>query len=341
MSEGIGRSDVEAAWERVRPVVRRTPVLGPEPGAREGLGTLTLKLEFLQHTGTFKARGAANRVLAAQADGSLDPRVGIVVASGGNAGLANAWVAARLGVPATVFVPTTAPPVKVALLESYGATVVRAGSEYAAAFEAAQEHVARTGAVYCHAYDQPQIAAGAGTLALELLEQGGVDTIVVAVGGGGLLAGVAAAVEDLPVGVVGAEPVTSCALHAALAAGEPVDVAVSGVAADSLGASATSRSPSRGGRGRSACSSTTRRSSPPGRWRGRAGASSSNTAPPPPWPRSPPAPTGRHRTSGSPSCSAERTRIPPTCDSGPEAGTMDGPRPDVTRGPFSAEGMSS
>lgn len=236
MSEGIGRSDVEAAWERVRPVVRRTPVLGPEPGAREGLGTLTLKLEFLQHTGTFKARGAANRVLAAQADGSLDPRVGIVVASGGNAGLANAWVAARLGVPAIVFVPTTAPPVKVALLESYGATVVRAGLEYAAAFEAAQEHVARTGAVYCHAYDQPQIAAGAGTLALELIEQARVDTIVVAVGGGGLLAGVAAAVEDLPIGVVGVEPVTSCALHAALAAGEPVDVSVSGVAVDSLGA---------------------------------------------------------------------------------------------------------
>lgn len=233
--QGIGRGDVEAAWERVRPVVRRTPVLAAEPGA-EGLGALTLKLEFLQHTGTFKARGAANRVLAAQADGSLDPRVGIVVASGGNAGLANAWVAARLGVPATVFVPTTAPPVKVALLESYGATVVRAGLEYAAAFEAAQEHVARTGAVYCHAYDQPQIVAGAGTLALELIEQAPVDTIVVAVGGGGLLAGVAAAVEDLPIGVVGVEPVTSCALHAALTAGEPVDVTVSGVAVDSLGA---------------------------------------------------------------------------------------------------------
>jgi threonine dehydratase len=227
--------DVEAARTRVRDRVRLTPLLaldGPPSSCR-----VWLKLEFLQHTGTFKARGAFNRILAAQEQGALDPAVGVVVASGGNAGLANAYAARELGVPATVFVPTSAPAVKVEKLRTYGATVVLHGSEYAAAYEAAREHADRSGAIYCHAYDQPEIAAGAGTVGLELLEQlqGEVDTVIVAVGGGGLMAGVAAAIEGRA-RVVGVEPETIPTLRAALDAGGPVDVSVSGVAADSLGA---------------------------------------------------------------------------------------------------------
>ena len=231
----IHRSDVENAWDRVRPLVRRTPVMELAP---DELGADVLfKLELHQHTGTFKARGAFNRVLSASESGELDTEVGLVVASGGNAGLANAYAAARLGVPAVVFVPETAPAVKVARLEAYGARVVPAGREYATAFAAAQEHVARTGALYCHAYDQPEIAAGAGTLALELTEQSSrpADTVVVAVGGGGLMAGVAAALEGQAT-VVGVEPHGAPTLRTALDAGEPTDVPVSGIAADSLGA---------------------------------------------------------------------------------------------------------
>ncbi|GAA0807167.1 serine/threonine dehydratase [Spirilliplanes yamanashiensis] len=225
----ITRADVDAAAARTAGRLRRTPVLEA--------GDTWLKLEFLQHTGTFKARGAMNRLLGARERGELDPAVGVVVASGGNAGLANAWAAAELGVPATVFVPAAAPQVKVDLLRAYGATVVQGGAEYAAAHDAAVAHVARTGAVYCHAYDQPEIAAGAGTAGRELLEQtgGAVGTVLVAVGGGGLMAGVAAAVEGAAA-VVAVEPAGCPTLHAALAAGEPVDVPVSGVAADSLGA---------------------------------------------------------------------------------------------------------
>jgi threonine dehydratase len=159
-----------------------------------------------------------------------------VAASGGNAGLAVAYAAAELGVPAVVFVPRNAPPVKVARLRALGATVHQVGTEYAEAFEAAVAHAADSEAVLCHAYDQPEVCAGQGTLGLELLEQvDGVDTVIVAVGGGGLLAGVAAAIEGQAT-TVGVEPAAIPTLHAALAAGKPVDVTVSGVAADSLGA---------------------------------------------------------------------------------------------------------
>lgn len=230
----ITLTDVEAARERIACRVRRTPLL--DVGDALG-GSAWLKLELLQHTGTFKARGAFNRILSAAEDGSLDPSVGIVVASGGNAGLANAFAARELGVPATVFVPETAPTVKVDRLRTYGAEVVLRGNEYAAAHAAAIAHASTTGAVYCHAYDQPAIAAGAGTLGLEVLEDlaGAVDTIVVAVGGGGLMAGVAAATEGRA-RVVGVEPTTIPTLRTALAEGGPADVSVSGIAADSLGA---------------------------------------------------------------------------------------------------------
>src|SRR5690349_17423086 len=135
--------------------------------------------------------------------------------------MANAYAAAHLGVPATVFVPETAPAVKVARLEAYGARVVRSGTEYAHAYESAQTEVARTGALYCHAYDQPEIVAGAGTLAPELLMQvGGVDTVVVAVGGGGLIGGVTAGLDGRA-RVVGVEPTGAPTLNRALDAGRP------------------------------------------------------------------------------------------------------------------------
>lgn len=230
----ITRDDVGQAALRTAGLIRRTPVM--EADANSFPGKVWFKCEFMQHTGTFKARGALNRILASKERGELRADVGVVVASGGNAGLANAYAAAQLGVPATVFVPEAAPAVKVAKLKAIGASVVQGGAEYAAAYKAAVARAEETGAVYCHAYDQPEIAAGAGTIGTELLEQvPDVDTILVAVGGGGLMAGVAAAVEG-SAKVVAVEPATAPTLHAALAAGEPVDVAVSGVAADSLGA---------------------------------------------------------------------------------------------------------
>lgn len=231
----ITRADVDQARARIAGRVRRTPLVAVDPGAFPG--PTWLKLEFLQHTGSFKARGAFNRILEAQATGELDTRVGTVTASGGNAGLAHAYAGAQLGVPVTVFVPTIASPVKLARLQDLGATVVQAGHEYAGAYEAARIHADGTGAVFCHAYDQPAIAAGAGTLGLEILEDldGQVDTVLIAVGGGGLLAGVAAAVEGVA-RVVGVEPTGAPTLAEAFRAGQPVDVAVSGVAADSLGA---------------------------------------------------------------------------------------------------------
>ncbi|MGI5213794.1 threonine/serine dehydratase [Plantactinospora sp. CA-290183] len=227
----ITRTDVEAAAARIAGHVRRTPVVRVEPGPYGSAGAVWLKLEYLQHSGSFKARGAFNRILGAAEAGELPPE-GVIVASGGNAGAAVAYAARTLGVPAEVYVPATAPAVKLAKLRRLGATVVPHGSEYAEAYEAATKRAADSGALFCHAYDEHAICAGQGTLGLELLDQvGEVDTVLVAVGGGGLLAGVAAALEGVAV-----EPETAPALHAALAAGGPVDVEVSGVAADSLGA---------------------------------------------------------------------------------------------------------
>lgn len=245
----ITRTDVEAAAARIAGHVRRTPVIEVEPdlasdddpadarrtaGARRA-GACWLKLEFLQHSGSFKARGAFNRMLAAAEAGEL-PAQGVITASGGNAGAAVAYAARALAVPAEVYVPTTAPTVKVDMLRRLGATVVPHGTQYAEAYEAATKRAADTGALFCHAYDQPEVCAGQGTLALELLDQvDDLDTVLVAVGGGGLLAGIAAALLDRA-RVVAVEPENAPTLHAALAAGGPVDVEVSGIAADSLGA---------------------------------------------------------------------------------------------------------
>jgi len=222
----IPADDIAAAARRIAARIRRTPVLE---------GEAIYKLELMQHAGSFKTRGMLNKILVAAGHGL--PAAGVVAASGGNAGLAAAYAARELGAPAEIFVPETAPPVKVAKLAKLGARVSQVGSEYAEAYTAAVLHAERTGALFCHAYDDADMVAGNGTLGLELLEQlpGGFDTVLVAVGGGGLIAGVAAALHGRAK-VVAVEPRTSRALNAALAAGEPVDVPVSGVAADSLGA---------------------------------------------------------------------------------------------------------
>ncbi|WP_236243028.1 serine/threonine dehydratase [Streptomyces sp. CC228A] len=221
--------DVTAAARRVSGQVRPLVVAPAD-------GDTWLALEMLQHTGTFKARGAANFVRAHQEAGTL-PDAGVTIASGGNAGLACAWAAREQGVRATVFLPANAPAVKVGRLRAYDADVRLVGSEYAEAAEACRAFAEQSGALASHAYDHPLIAAGAGTLMEELHQRlPGLDTVVVAVGGGGLFAGVATAAHEHGVRVVAVEPADCRALNAALAAGEVVDVPVASVAADSLGA---------------------------------------------------------------------------------------------------------
>jgi threonine dehydratase len=229
-------SDVQAAADRIRPHVRVTPLADLDPGTFAPAARVVFKLEQVQHTGSFKVRGAFNRILAAIAEDAI-PEAGVIAASGGNHGLAVAYAARHSNLPAQVYVPQTAPAVKVTKLRALGADVVQVGTRYAEAYTAAAKRAADTGALLCHPYDQPEICAGQGTLGLELLEQAGgeIDTILVAVGGGGLMAGVATA-AGTRAHVVGVEPVAIPTLNAALAAGEPVDVEVSGIAADALGA---------------------------------------------------------------------------------------------------------
>ena len=225
----IGRADVERAAARIAGHVRRTPVLEIADAA---LGApLVLKLELLQATGSFKVRGAFNRLL----DAPRHP-AGVVAASGGNHGLGVAHAARTLGLRAEIFVPTSSPPVKVERLRALGADVTVTGAFYADALAASATRAASTGALVVHAYDQPEVAAGQGTLALELEQQApALDTVLVAVGGGGLVAGIAAALEGR-CRVVAVEPEHCPTLHDALAAQRPVEVTVGGVAADSLGA---------------------------------------------------------------------------------------------------------
>jgi threonine dehydratase len=220
----IDSADIDEAVIRVEGWIRRTPCI--EVGDH-----LRFKLEYLQHSGSFKARGAFNRILAAREAGELTG-AGVVVASGGNAALAVAYAASQLGVRAEVFVPETAPQVKVDKLRELGAVVHQHGREYAEALAASTVRLAETGALFCHAYDQKEIVAGQGTLGRELSD---VDTVLVATGGGGLVAGVAAALDGRA-RVVAVEPEGAPTLHQALAAGRPVDVPVDSIAADALGA---------------------------------------------------------------------------------------------------------
>ena len=227
----VSRSSVEETAARIGGRVRETPVAVLEKGAFGLDARLTLKLELLQHSGSFKARGAFNRILS-----SPVPPAGVVAASGGNHGAAVAYAARSLGHRAEVFVPEVSSPFKVDLIRRYGARVTVGGAFYADAYAASAERARETGALVVHAYDQPEVVAGQGTLGRELQRQApSLDTVLVAVGGGGLIGGTAAYYRG-ETRIVGVEPELAPTLHAALHAGEPVDVRTGGLAADSLGA---------------------------------------------------------------------------------------------------------
>jgi threonine dehydratase len=221
------REQITTARDLISGHVRRTPVLEVE--LDDGRPVI-LKLEQLQHTGSFKPRGAFHSVLSAP----RRPEV-LVAASGGNHGLAVAHVGRSLGIPVEVFVPTTAPAVKVARLHALGAHVHQVGSRYAEALEASAAAADAAGALAVHAYDGMPTVTGQGTVAAELEEQTDADTVLVAVGGGGLIGGVASwCAGDRA--VVAVEPHGCPTLHTALAGGWPVPTTPSGLAADSLGA---------------------------------------------------------------------------------------------------------
>lgn len=225
------RDEIERAAGRIGGRVRETPVVRVDGGAFGVEGALTLKLEQLQHSGSFKVRGAFNRLLSVPGAPS-----GVVAASGGNHGAAVAYAARQLGYRAEVFVPEISSPAKVSLIEACGASVTLVGRSYAEAFEASAARAEESGAVVVHAYDQPEVVAGQGTLGREIEAQAPyLDTLLVAVGGAGLIGGIAGWYRD-GVRVVGVEPEAAPSLHSALRAGEPVDVETGGLAADSLGA---------------------------------------------------------------------------------------------------------
>ena len=228
----LTRNGIEAAAARIAPYLRRTPTLALEADALGVAGQLVLKLEFLQVTGSFKPRGAFNRLLSADI-----PKAGVIAASGGNHGVAVAYAAHRLGVPATIFVPTIAAPAKLKRIRDSGAEVIVSGSNYAEALALSMERAKASGALVVHAYDQPEVILGQGTVGLELMAQApNLDTVLIAVGGGGLIGGISLALAGSGVRIIGVEPVLAPTLHDALAAGRPVPVEVAGVAADSLGA---------------------------------------------------------------------------------------------------------
>jgi threonine dehydratase len=223
------RADIAAAAELIDGSVRRTPVIDVVlPDDRP----VTLKLELLQHTGSFKPRGAFTSVL-----GAPSPPRTLVAASGGNHGLAVAHVGRSLGIPARIFVPETAPGAKVARLRALGAEVTQVGQVYADAFLASAAAAAEEGALVLHAYDAPATVTGQGTVGLELEQQCAPTTVLVAVGGGGLVGGIGAWFAGTGTRVVGVEPEGCDALTAALEAGRPVATSPTGVAVDSLGAS--------------------------------------------------------------------------------------------------------
>ncbi len=231
----ISRAAIAAAAARIAPFVRRTPVLAV-PAAELGLGVdMVLKLELLQHAGSFKPRGAFNRILTAREAGEL-PASGVIAASGGNHGAAVAYAARALGLVAEIFVPQHTPPTKIARIESFGARLVRGGETYVEALAASRARQAETGAMEVHAFDHEAVLAGQGTVAKEFLEDApGITHLLVATGGGGLIGGMAAWTENCAQ-VVSVEPTGCPGLHNALAAGAPVSSPVGGVAADALGA---------------------------------------------------------------------------------------------------------
>jgi threonine dehydratase len=226
----ITRDDIASAYALIRPHIRRTPVIEAN-GADFGLDpiALTFKLELLQHAGAFKTRGAFANLLMRQV-----PAAGVVAASGGNHGVAVAYAAMKLGVRAKIFLPTISSPAKIRRIEDYGADLAVEGERYADALAASEAWIAQSGALSVHAFDQTETLLGQGTLGLELEEQApDLDTLLVPVGGGGLIGGIAAWYGGR-IKVVGVEPEASPTLHRALAAGRPVDAEAGGIAADSL-----------------------------------------------------------------------------------------------------------
>ena len=230
----ITREAISRAAQRIAPHVRRTPVVDV---VVEGVELpVTLKLELLQHAGSFKSRGAFNTLV-----GAVVGPGGVATASGGNHGAAVAYAARQLGHRAKIFVPEISSPATVARIASYGADIVQRGANYSEALALCEAHIAASGATGVHAYDAETTLEGQGTLARELEAQApGIDTLLVAVGGGGLIGGIAAWYQS-KVKIIGVEPVSCNTLHASLAAGERVPVKTSGLAADSLGATTVGR----------------------------------------------------------------------------------------------------
>ncbi|HEY4441200.1 MAG TPA: threonine/serine dehydratase [Candidatus Elarobacter sp.] len=228
--DAIDRPQIAETARRIAPYVRRTPVVGAD-AAEFGLApaALTFKLELFQHAGSFKTRGAFTNLLE-----RAIPAAGVVAASGGNHGAAVAYAAQQLGIPTRIYVPSISSPAKIARIRDYGAQLEVGGDLYADALAAAQRWAAGSGALAVHAFDQRETILGQGTLAAELEDQvPELDTVLVAVGGGGLIAGIAAWYRGAT-RVVGVEPEAAPTLARALEAGAPVDAPAGGIAADSL-----------------------------------------------------------------------------------------------------------
>jgi len=226
----ISRERIRETEQIIRPHIRRTPVLEVD-GAEFGLDSIKIvfKLELFQHSGSFKARGAFTNILTREV-----PAVGVVAASGGNHGAAVAFAAMKLRKPATIFVPSVASPTKLDRIRGYGAELVIAGDRYAESLEASEAWTAQSGALPIHAYEGDETLLGQGTLGMELEQQEpGLDSLLVAVGGGGLIGGVAAWYQDR-LRMVAVEPFEAPTLERALRAGRPVDSPAGGIAADSL-----------------------------------------------------------------------------------------------------------
>jgi threonine dehydratase len=229
-ANSIGRAEIAAVYAKIREHTRRTPVLAIS-GRDFGLADfpLHLKLELLQHTGSFKARGAVTNLLFREV-----PAAGIGAASGGNHGVAVAFAAHVFRVPARIFVPRVCSPAKQKLIRSYGAELVIIGERYAESLAACNEWMEQSGAMAIHAFDQRETLLGQGTVGLEVEEQvPDLDTLFVAVGGGGLIGGIAAWFAG-KIKLIGVEPETAPTLYRALKAGRPVDAEAGGIAADSL-----------------------------------------------------------------------------------------------------------
>src|ERR1700752_955410 len=226
----LSRGRIQATERVIRPHIRRTPILEVD-GTEFGLDSIKIvfKLELFQHAGSFKARGAFTNLLTRDV-----PAAGVVAASGGNHGVAVAYAAMKLGKPATIFVPSVASQSKLARIRGYGAELIIAGDRYAESLEASEQWTKQSGALPSHAYEGDKTLLGQGTLGLELEEQDPkLDSLLIAVGGGGLIGGVAAWYQH-NLKVIAIEPTEAPTLQRALAAGEPVDSPAGGIAADSL-----------------------------------------------------------------------------------------------------------